>query len=103
MHWNGKEIPKELGALPVGTYVVESVDHGRAMHWNGKEIPEELRALPVGTYVVEVDRVPLLTAEEEAGLNAALDSLQAGQVRSLAQVHETIAAILARPSSSKPG
>jgi hypothetical protein len=46
------------------------------LDWNGKELPKELRALPTGRYVIEpVDRVLDLTAEEEAGLKAAARSL----------------------------
>jgi hypothetical protein len=69
---------------------------GCMFHWNGKDLPEELRALPAGMYVLEpVDLVPLLSDDDETGLNAALDSLEAGKGRSLAQVQETIAAKLA--------
>jgi hypothetical protein len=65
-------------------------------HWNGKDLPQELHALPPGTYVVEsIDQPPLLT-EEDAGLSAALASLRAGKGRTLEQVRQTIDAILQR-------
>jgi hypothetical protein len=65
-------------------------------HWNGKDLPQELQALPPGTYVVEsIDQPPLLT-EEDAGLSAALASLRAGKGRTLEQVRQTIDAILQR-------
>jgi hypothetical protein len=76
---------------------------GCTLYWNGENFPEELRALPAGRYVVEpVDHVPLLSDDDEAGLNAALDSLQAGKGRSLAQVQETIAAKLAAAEAPGP-
>lgn len=69
----------------------------RTLHWNGKDLPEELRELPPGTYVVEsVDQPPLLTPDEEAGLIAALASLQAGKGRTIEQVQQAIDAILRR-------
>ena len=56
--------------------------------WNGDDLPDEvrrhlpegLRALPRGRYVLEsVDDAPELTEEDEAGIQAATDSLRAGQ------------------------
>ena len=45
--------------------------------WNGADIPPELRGLPAGKYVIErADEA--LTAEEEEGLIAALESVRAG-------------------------
>jgi hypothetical protein len=59
----------------------------RVIQWNGAEIPEGLRDLPPGRYVVEaVDDVPPLTAEEDAGLAAPLDELDAGESVPLAVV-----------------
>jgi hypothetical protein len=47
--------------------------------WDGRHIPEALRDLPPGRYAVEpVDELPPLTQEEDAGLRAALDQLDAG-------------------------
>jgi hypothetical protein len=67
----------------------------RVLNWNGKDLPEELRELPAGRYLVEaVDDGPELTDDEEEGIRQALASLQAGKGRTLAQVRETIDAIL---------
>jgi hypothetical protein len=53
--------------------------HIKVIHWNGGDLPEELRDLPAGTYVVQrADELTELTAEEEEGLAAALESLNAG-------------------------
>ena len=50
------------------------------LHWNGRDIPQELRSLPEGRYVVDaVDAAPLLSPDEEAGLDAALESLRQGR------------------------
>jgi hypothetical protein len=45
----------------------------RVVTWNGKDIPPELLELPAGRYVVE-EEPPMLTPEEEAGIEAALES-----------------------------
>jgi hypothetical protein len=68
----------------------------RVLRWNGKDLPEELRELPAGTYVVEAVDPPLLTPEEDEGLEKALASLRAGKGRSLDQVRQTIASALDR-------
>jgi hypothetical protein len=50
------------------------------LHWNGRDVPQELRSLPEGRYVVDaVDAAPVLSDEEEAGLDAALESLRQGR------------------------
>lgn len=50
------------------------------IEWNGAEVPEPLRELPPGRYVIEtVDDAFPLTEEEDAGLQAALDSLEQGR------------------------
>jgi hypothetical protein len=50
------------------------------VHWNGKDVPKELHALPEGRYVIEsVDVAPVLSPDEEAGLEQAIDSLRRGQ------------------------
>jgi hypothetical protein len=48
----------------------------RTFTWNGEDVPPELSDLPVGRYVVEAieDEAPALTPEEEAGIEAALES-----------------------------
>jgi hypothetical protein len=50
------------------------------VHWNGVDLPEELKALKKGRYVlVPIDEPLELTEEQEAGLEAALASVRAGQ------------------------
>jgi hypothetical protein len=50
------------------------------VNWNGVDVPEELKVLKTGRYVlVPVDEPPELTEEQEAGLEAALASVRAGQ------------------------
>ena len=58
------------------------------LNWNGEDLPDEvrelmpseLRELPRGRYVLEpVDDVPELTADEEAGIYAAIESVRAGK------------------------
>ena len=45
-----------------------------------RHLPKELQSLPAGRYVLEsVDDAPELTAEDEAGLQAAIESLRAGR------------------------
>jgi hypothetical protein len=50
--------------------------------WNGKDVPPELRDPPAGRYVVEAvdEQAPALTPEEEAGIEAALESYRQGRV-----------------------
>ena len=44
----------------------------RVVTWNGKDVPAEFLELPTGRYVVElVEEAPVLTPEEEAGIEAA--------------------------------
>jgi hypothetical protein len=41
----------------------------QVLHWNGKDLPKELRKLPAGRYIVEeLDETPALSAEDEEGL-----------------------------------
>jgi hypothetical protein len=50
------------------------------VHWNGVDVPDELKALKKGRYVlVPLDEPPELTEEQEAGLEAALASVHAGE------------------------
>lgn len=65
MEWDANRIPEELRGL----------------------LPEQLRDLPAGVYVIEpVDEDGELTPEEEAGLELALDQLEAGDVISAEEV-----------------
>jgi hypothetical protein len=52
--------------------------------WNGVDIPAELKGLKKGRYVLlPMDEPPELSEEQEAGLEAALASVRAGQGVSL--------------------
>ena len=75
------------------------------LNWNGDEIPEqvrrqmpaELQRLRPGRYVLDaIDEVPELTAEEEAGLHAAMESVRQGKGVSLDAAKARIDRILAR-------
>lgn len=68
------------------------------MTWNGKDLPPELRALPVGRYVIEAvdDDAPTLTAEEEAGIEAALESYRCGRVVDATEARRLIDSALGR-------
>jgi hypothetical protein len=68
----------------------------RVLRWNGKDLPEELRDLPAGTYVLEAVDSPPLSEEDEEGLEQALASLRAGRGRSVEDVRQTIASLVAR-------
>ena len=71
--------------------------------WNGKDLPPELRELPAGRYVVEPveDQAPALTPEEEAGIEAALESYRRGRVVDSKRARQIIDAALARPLNVK--
>jgi hypothetical protein len=59
--------------------------------WNGSDVPEALRRLPAGRYVVErLDEAPALSAEDEAGLIRALESLRSARGLDHEQVRERI-------------
>ena len=58
------------------------------LKWNGEalpeqvreQMPEELQHLPPGRYVLEpIDDVPELTDDQEAGLEAAIESVRQGK------------------------
>jgi hypothetical protein len=70
----------------------------RVVNWNGKDLPAELRELPAGRYVVEPvdDDVPALSTDEEAGIEAALDSYRQGRVVDAKRAREIIDAALRR-------
>ncbi len=55
-------------------------DMARVLRWNGKDLPDELRDLPAGNYIVEPLDEEALTPEEEAGIEAALESYRQGRV-----------------------
>ena len=65
--------------------------------WNGTDVPDELRSLPAGRYVVEsLEEAPPLSAEEEAGLEAALASIRSGQGVDSAEVRRRVGAAIRR-------
>lgn len=67
------------------------------LNWDGKELPEELRALPKGRYVIApVDAVPALTAEEEQGLEEALDALDRDEGVDLEEVSAELEQLVRR-------
>ncbi len=70
----------------------------RIVTWNGKDIPAELRDLPAGRYVVEPveEDAPALSAEEEAGIEAALNSYRQGRVVDAKRARGIIDAALER-------
>ena len=70
----------------------------RVVIWNGKDLPPELRELPAGRYVVEAmdDEGPILTPEEQAGIEAALESYRQGRVVDAKRAREIIDAALGR-------
>lgn len=70
----------------------------RVVTWNGKDVPPELRELPAGRYVIGAveDEAPALSPEEEAGIQAALDSHRQGRVVDAKRAGEIIDAALGR-------
>jgi hypothetical protein len=66
--------------------------------WNGKDVPSELRELPAGRYVVEAvdDEAPALSPEEQAGIEAALESYRQNRVVDAKRAREIIDAALGR-------
>ena len=72
--------------------------NARIVTWNGKDVPPELRELPAGRYVVEAveDEAPQLTPEDEAGIDAALESYGKGRVVDAKRAREILDAALGR-------
>jgi hypothetical protein len=70
----------------------------RIVTWNGKDLPAEMRELPAGRYVVEsVDtEAPPLSLEEDAGIEAALESYRQGRTVDAKRAREIIDATLGR-------
>ena len=79
----------KMGAMP---------RRARVVTWNGKDVPPELRELPAGRYVVEPvdDEAPVLSPEEEAGIEAALESYRQGRVVDAKRARQIIDAALGR-------
>jgi hypothetical protein len=70
----------------------------RLVNWNGKDLPTELRELPAGRYVVEPvdEEAPGLSPDEEAGIEAALESYRQGRVVDAKRARDLIDAALGR-------
>ena len=70
----------------------------RVVTWNGTDIPAELRELPAGRYVIEAidDEAPALSPDEEAGIEAALESYRQGRVVDAKRARKIIDAALGR-------
>jgi hypothetical protein len=70
----------------------------RVVMWNGRDIPAELRELPAGRYVVEAidDDAPALSPDEEAGIEAALESYRQGRIVDAKRARQIIDAALGR-------
>jgi len=70
----------------------------KVVTWNGKDIPAELRDLPAGRYLVEPldEDAPTLTSEEEAGIEAALESYRRGRIVDAQRAREIIECPCAR-------
>ena len=69
----------------------------KVVTWNGKDVPAELRELPAGRYVVEaIDDAPALSPDEEAGIEAALESYRQGRVVDATRARQIIDAALGR-------
>jgi hypothetical protein len=68
------------------------------IQWDGEHVPEALKGAPPGRYVLQAlaGEAPL-TDEEDLGLRRALDQLDAGQGRSLADVVREIRGRKPRP------
>jgi hypothetical protein len=70
----------------------------RIVTWNGKDIPTELRDLPAGRYLMVAvdDEAPTLSPNEEAGIEAAIESYRQGRVVDPGRAREIIDAALGR-------
>ena len=70
----------------------------RVVTWNGKDVPAELRELPAGRYVIEAvdDAAPALSEDEEAGIEAALESFRRRRVVDAKRARQIIDAALGR-------
>jgi hypothetical protein len=69
----------------------------RVVTWNGRDVPAELRELAAGRYVVEaIDDAPALSLDEEAGIEAALESYRQGRTVDATRARQIIAAALGR-------
>ena len=76
--------------------IVSMTRRTRVVSWNGKDVPPELLELPAGRYVVESveEEAPTLSPEEEAGIEAALESYRQGRVVDAKRAREIMDAAL---------
>ena len=72
--------------------------NARVVTWNGKDVPAEMRELPAGRYVVAPveDEAPVLSPEQEAGLETALESYRQGRQLDAVAARKIIDAALRR-------
>jgi len=67
------------------------------VNWNGTDVPAEMRDLPAGQYLVApTDQAYELTPDEEAGIEWALASYQAGRLVSAKKARVLIDAVVKR-------
>jgi NDP-sugar pyrophosphorylase family protein len=93
-HWQGGN--RAHSRITILSHLLVTLSRARIssisiiLNWNGEEIPDqvrkqmpaELQRLPPGRYVLDaIDEVPELTAEEEAGIHMAMESVR--QARAL--------------------
>ena len=54
----------------------------RVVTWNGRDVPDELRDLPAARYALELfdEEAPAPSPDQEAGIEAALESHRRGRV-----------------------
>jgi len=72
-------VTSEAGVTLASALVVLYTGKVTIIHWNGRDLPEELLALPAGDYALQgTDEVEGLSADEDEGLRVALASLRAG-------------------------
>ena len=78
--------------------IVRMAHAARIVTWNGKVLPPEMRELPAGRYVVEsVDlEAPPLSPDEDAGIEAALESYRQGRIVDAKRARAIIDATLGR-------
>ena len=82
----------------MGEDAPEKARTAKVVRWNGTDIPAELRELPVGRYVIEPIEAesPALSSEEEAGIEATLESYRQGRVVDAKRARQIIDAALGR-------
>lgn len=66
--------------------------------WNGRDLPPEFSDLPAGRYIVEAadEEAAALSLDEEAGIEAAIESHRQGRVVDVKRAREMFDAALGR-------